>query len=182
MARLNPSRAESLCSQAALHHQSGLGIFRTTIPNVTPENCDACFAFSATLAVYHWTSTGGKGSLFFGDGVNGEITVEWVKVLRGVHVLKCAWHWILDGPLKPLLRLTPESLQPDELCPEDRERFAELRRLWSGGNAGFTAEDVSSLDEALDLLQESYRFILTAQEDTLARGFDTSGAFLSVAE
>ncbi|KAH8814870.1 hypothetical protein F5884DRAFT_693424 [Xylogone sp. PMI_703] len=165
IARLQPSRSESLHSQAALHHQNSLSLFRTTISSITPANCDACFAFSATLAIYHWTSTGGKGNLFFSDSIDGITTVEWVKVLRGLLILKSAWHWINDGPLKPLLKLAPDGVGPDQLRPEDKERFEALRQLWSAGSTELTIEDVASLNEALDLLQELYGYITSAHED-----------------
>lgn len=163
LARLEPSRAANLYSQAVQHHQNGLGIFRTTITNITQDNCDACFLFSVTLAMYQWASTNGKGSLFFSDVRDGETTVDWARVLRGVRMLENAWGWIHEGPLLPMFQNTPEGFTPDELALEDQGRFDALPQLWLSDGTGFTPEDISALDEALKLLVKYYRMAICAQ-------------------
>jgi hypothetical protein len=57
LARSEPERKALLYTETSAHHDIGLRMFRIAMANITPENCDACFAFSSIIAAYAWASS-----------------------------------------------------------------------------------------------------------------------------
>lgn len=56
MAYNRPENASIYRHAAAIHHAEALPIFQAQLANLTPENCNACFAFSCILCVYTWAA------------------------------------------------------------------------------------------------------------------------------
>lgn len=170
LARQEPERKALLYTEASAHHNIGLKMFRTAICNVTPQNCDACFAFSAIIAAYAWASSDQAGDLFFSDASisDGKSNVEWVSLLRGVHtLLKVAGDWMADGSMKNILE--SRSLDP-EVCraadPEAGVRLSALSQLWVSSSDTFDLDDLKTLDETLALLQEAWGLVALSASDS----------------
>jgi len=94
-------------------------MFQNAMSNITPENCDACFAFSTSIAAYAWASSDQTGDLFFSNtsGIEGEGNVEWVSLLRGVCTLiKAAGEWMANSSMSLII-------QPDQWIPSLPEQL-----------------------------------------------------------
>ncbi|KUJ12372.1 uncharacterized protein LY89DRAFT_536641, partial [Mollisia scopiformis] len=161
LGRLYVERRSTLCPVATLHHTAGVILFRTAMPSITPENCDACFAFSTLLVIYAWSSSCQTGDLFFVDSSKTDGgTVEWVSLLRGCHnLLQLACTWLKNGPLRSLLLLQIEeswSAVPD---PDSNSKFRSLAALWDKSRTHLKAEEADALDEALTFLIEVHAFL-----------------------
>ncbi|KAI9695061.1 MAG: hypothetical protein M1820_008954 [Bogoriella megaspora] len=169
LARVQPERKISLYNEASVHHSTGLKMFRSIMPNISQENCDACFAFSSIITAYAWASSNQTGKLFFSDSSapEEEFTVEWVSLLRGVHaLLKAAGQWMMDGPMKSLLKPRHIDLESARaLDPEASTMLTALRQLWESPHANIDNEDKAALDESLILLQEAYGLIASSSVD-----------------
>lgn len=155
LARLQPERKTLLDTQASAHHDTGLTLFKIAMSNITPENCDACFAFSSITAAYAWASSDQSGDLFFLESsACGD--VEWVSLLRGVHtLLKVAGEWMEGGAMK--LMLQPRHLEPElarAMDPEVSDKLTTLSQLWDC-SAHLNLHEVEALNETLALLQEA---------------------------
>ncbi|KAI8623723.1 hypothetical protein F5Y19DRAFT_492025 [Xylariaceae sp. FL1651] len=135
-------------------------MFRVAMSNITPENCDACFAFSSITAAYAWASSEQSGDLFFSDmSVSDKKSkVEWITLLRGVYaLLEAAGEWMTTGSMTLLLQ--PRHLDPalaGALDPGVSARLTALSRLWESPPGKFDANDVKVLNETLTLLHEAW--------------------------
>ncbi|CZR52286.1 uncharacterized protein PAC_02163 [Phialocephala subalpina] len=162
LGRLHVERRSTLCPVATLHHTAGVILFRSTMPNITAENCDACFAFSTLLVIYAWSSSCQTGDLFFVDSLKTDGgTVEWVVLLRSCHnLLRLACTWLKDGPLRCLLLLqTEEPGLPAVPEIENSSKFRELAALWDTSRTHLSAEEAEALEEALAFLIEVHAFL-----------------------
>lgn len=173
MAHLDPARRKSLHAEASRHHDAALTAFRPIMQNITAENCNACFAFSSTLALYAWASPDCNSNLVFADTsspVDKDATVEWVRLIRGTYsLLLAAQDWMSDGPLQPLLSLyegqpawAPHEAEPTSILdPEVQSKFTALKELWEPSSDWPEPdhESVEALKEALSLLQEAYSML-----------------------
>ncbi|KAE8453290.1 hypothetical protein EG329_011357 [Mollisiaceae sp. DMI_Dod_QoI] len=177
LGRLNPERRSTLCPVATLHHTAGVILFRTAMPNITAENCDACFAFSTLLVIYAWSSSCQTGDLFFVDSSKTDGgTVEWVVLLRGCHnLLQLACSWLKEGPLKPLLLLHIEERGLPAIPElENSSKFRTLAALWDKSRTHLSVAEAEALEEALSFLIEVH-----AQLSLRNRVVDQVGTTLS---
>ena len=182
LARLDSSRREMLYAEASVHHDTALAVFRTVMQHITPQNCDACFAFSSVLITYAWASPNSSSNLFFVDNsspTNDDGTVEWVRLLRGsCTVLLAASEWLKEGPLRPLLTLYEGSpvLEPhydkpsSVLVPEVREKFAALKKIMEPieNCPELDTESIESLKDALIEMEEGYAMLCANDERVCA--------------
>lgn len=142
-------------------------MFRTAMSEITRDNCDACFAFSALIAAYAWASSDQTGDLFFSDP-SKESTVEWVSLLRGVHtLLKAAGEWMAQGPMKEILQarhIDPQLTRA--LDPEISAKLTSLSQLWDLTTGKFSIEDTEALDLTLAVLHESWGLVTSSAIDS----------------
>jgi hypothetical protein len=169
LARSQPERKALLYTEASDHHDAGLRMFRIAISNITPENCDACFAFSSIIAAYAWASSDQTGDLFFSGTSTSEekVNVEWVSLLRGVYtLLKAAGEWVTSGSMKLILQPRDTDLElARAVDPEGSAKLTALSQLWSLSPGNFDANDVEVLNEALALLHEAYGVVALSSID-----------------
>jgi hypothetical protein len=163
IARSQPERKTLLYSEASAHHNIGLRMFKNAMSNITPENCDACFAFSSIIAAYAWASSDQTGDLFFSNTsvLEENSNVEWVSLLRGVYtLLKAAGEWMTNSPMRLILQ--PSYIDPElarAADPEGSAKLTALSQLWDLSLGKFDVNDVEVLDETLALLHEAYGLV-----------------------
>jgi hypothetical protein len=159
LARSQPERKTQLYTEASTHHNIGLRMFRNAMSNITPQNCDACFAFSSIIAPYAWASSDQTGNLFFSETSFSEENsdVEWVSLLRGVHtLLKAAGEWMASGSMISIVQ--PRDIDPELVKAADPEvsaKLTALSQLWNSSPGKFNLNDVEVLNETLDLLHHA---------------------------
>jgi hypothetical protein len=169
LARLEPERKAVLYAEASTHHEIGLRMFQVAMTNITPENCDACFAFSSIIAAHAWASSDQTGDVFFPDlsASSERINVEWVSLLRGVHTLLiAAGEWMASGPMR--LMLQPRYMDPDQVRAADPEVSANLTalsQLWQSSPGNEDVADAEVLDNTLALLHEAYGQVASSSTD-----------------
>jgi hypothetical protein len=169
LARSQPERKTLLYTEASVHHNIGLRMFRTAMSNITPQNCDACFAFSSIIAAYAWASSNQTGDLFFSDTSVSEnkSNVEWASLLRGVHtLLKVAGEWMASSSMN--LMLQPRHIDPElarAADPEGSAKLIALSELWDSSSGKFNADDVEVLNETLNLLHEACGLVASSDFD-----------------
>ncbi|KUJ13438.1 uncharacterized protein LY89DRAFT_622311 [Mollisia scopiformis] len=165
LAHLQPERKALLYAEASAHHDLGLHMFQTAMTCITPQNCDACFAFSSIIAAYAWASSNETGDLFFSDLSTSEVNVEWVSLLRGVHtLLQVAGEWMTNGPMS--LMLQDRHIDPELANAVDSEVSAKLialRQLCF--SPGLNVKDAEVLEKTLILLQEAHGLIASSSID-----------------
>lgn len=133
-------------------------MFQLAMSNITPQNCEACFAFSSLIAAYAWASSDQTGDLFFSEVASSDekFNVEWVSLLRGVHVLLiAAGEWMTTSPMQ--LMLQPRHIDPEiarEINPEVSEKLTKLSQLWEGVGH-LEKNDIDVLGKTLELLHEA---------------------------
>ncbi|KFY06500.1 hypothetical protein V492_08002 [Pseudogymnoascus sp. VKM F-4246] len=101
LARFSPERKEYLYAQAAILHQNGLRLATTVLPDVTPENCNGVYIFTAMTCLITLASPRQPDDiLLVGDyGIS-----EWLVHFRGTRsVMDRAREIILSGPMGPML-------------------------------------------------------------------------------
>ncbi|TVY33896.1 hypothetical protein LSUB1_G007505 [Lachnellula subtilissima] len=155
---LSPSR-ESLWAEASSHYDVGVRLFHTEVLDITPFNCDACFAFSSLLAAHAWPFSHQTSDLFLSSLPSAEqaFNTTWASLLRGVHtLLDTAWDWIANGPLGPLLEthtIYPAIVR--KANPEISAKLTGLGQLWDPPPSRYNPADIEALSEALVLIQEA---------------------------
>ncbi|TVY38376.1 Sterol uptake control protein [Lachnellula occidentalis] len=159
LAHTQPERRESLWLEASSHYDVGVGLFNIEVLNITPFNCDACFAFSTLLAAHAWPFSHRTSDLFFSTSPTAEqaFSTTWASLLRGVHaLLDTAWDWIANGPLEPLLE--PLAMDPAivrKANPEISAKLTGLSQLWDPPPTRYNSADIEALSESLVLIQEA---------------------------
>ena len=159
-AHLHPERKKQLLAEASARYDHALVLFHPAMAAINQHNCNACFAFSALIMLITWNLAEKANTLFFDDPMEASaasISVEWVKVLRGVSaVLSSVSKWIRDGPLRPLIQ--PWINRGDEKSRASilvNSDLAGLKNLWVYSQSRFSSEEVAILDETLDILQQT---------------------------
>ncbi|RDW83519.1 hypothetical protein BP5796_05010 [Coleophoma crateriformis] len=164
-----PDRKTLLYTEASAHHNIGLGMFRNAISDITPQNCDACFTFSAINAAYAWASSDQTGNLFFSDTLVPEehSNLEWASLLRGVYtLLKAAGGWMASGSMTLILQ--PRYMEPGSAKAADPEvgaRLTALSQLWDSPTEKLNVSDVEVLNETLALLIEACGLVALSSID-----------------
>jgi len=158
-----------LYPEASAHHDIGLRMFRKAMLNITPQNCDACLAFSAIIGAYAWASSNQTGDLFFSDTSTSEekSNVEWASLLRGVHtLLDVAGDWMTSSSMKPVLNPRPISPMVDKPAVlEVSLKLVALSQLWDSSLGKFNDIEVEALNETLALLHEDCVFLASFPDD-----------------
>lgn len=157
LAHTQPERRESLWAEASSHYDVGVRLFHIEVLDITPFNCDACFAFSSLLAAHAWPFSHQTSDLFFSTSPSAEqaLSTTWASLLRGVHVLfDTAWDWIANGPLGPLLEpLTMDPAIVRKANPELSAKLTGLSQLWDPAPAKYNTAETEALSESLVLIQ-----------------------------
>ncbi|KAE8445871.1 hypothetical protein EG329_012794 [Mollisiaceae sp. DMI_Dod_QoI] len=135
--------------------------------NITPENCDACFAFSSIIAAYAWASSNQTGNLFFSDLSTSEANVEWVNLVRGVHtLLQVAGEWMATSSMSLLLQ--PRHIDPElarAVDPEVSAKLTSLSQLWDSSPEELDVHEVEVLNSTLTLLHEAWGLVASSSFD-----------------
>jgi hypothetical protein len=163
LARSQPERKALLYTEASAHHEIGLRMFRNTMSNITPQNCEACFAFSSIISAYAWASSDRTGDLFFQDTSTSNETssVEWASLVRGVYTLiQLAGKSMTTGRMKSILQ--PRYLDPEIVRAADPEvttNLTALNQLWDCSVEKFSIEELEVLNETLSLLLQALALV-----------------------
>jgi hypothetical protein len=169
LARSQPERKNLLYTEASAHHDIGLRMFRTAMLNISPQNCDACLAFSTLIAAYSWASSHQTGDLFFSDTSTTEESsnVEWASLLRGVNtLLEAAEEWMTSSSMKLVLHPRPTDPLPAEAAdPEVSIKLTALSQLWDSSPEKFNVVEVNALNDTLALLHEDYQLVASSPGD-----------------
>ncbi|KAE8440857.1 hypothetical protein EG329_006374 [Mollisiaceae sp. DMI_Dod_QoI] len=176
LARLQPDRKASLYADASAHHDAGLRLFRTAMMELSPQNCDACFAYSSILVVYTWASSDQTGDLFFPDTSTAgrNISVGWASLLRGVQtLLVTAAEWIGTGSMGIMLYPFTMELELAMIANlEVTAKLTSLNQLWNSSPGKFSPANVEALNETVALLLEAHGLLTSSsvevQVDTLS--------------
>lgn len=97
-----PQERHSYTAIALRYYNVALASFRTTLKQVTADNCTALFGFSAILIVL---SLGFAQSHSTSQTQNVDELIQVFTLLQGVRVvLQSAMPWVEQGPLGPLLQ------------------------------------------------------------------------------
>ncbi|KAL3429093.1 hypothetical protein BDV09DRAFT_180926 [Aspergillus tetrazonus] len=134
MAMQNSEQAERLSILAATKQNTALQGYRFQLRNITPENCEAVFAFSF-LACYYVPASAGTvinpAANFLEDDLLSAM-VSWLRLCHGANSIhKYAGEWIRRGPLEGLLRQHPSSGygRYAEICGLNAPQLQRLREL-----------------------------------------------------
>ena len=137
--------------------------------NITPQNCDACLAFSAIIAAYAWASSHQTGGLFFSDRSISdakESNVDWASLLRGVNtLLDTAGEWMTSKSLKLVLYPPPIDPKLAKADPEASIKLTALSQLWDSPPGSFNSMEVGALNSTLALLREDYGLVASSSDD-----------------
>lgn len=169
LAHSQPERKTELYAEASTHHTIGLRMFQVAISNITPQNCDACFAFSSIIAAYAWASSNQRGDLFFSDTLvpTEKSSVEWVSLVRGVYtLLEAAGEWMTSGSMTLILQ--PRQVDPKLARAANSEvgaKLTALSQLWESSPERFDTNEVDVLNETLDLLHEACGLVALSSTD-----------------
>jgi hypothetical protein len=110
LAHLKPNKSVIYRTAAATHDAAALLLFQPQLSNLTHENCNACFAFSALLSIHIWASQSPaeiSNLVFSSESSENPDTpkITWFKLLRGSRaVIRAGWPWIEAGPLSPVFK------------------------------------------------------------------------------
>jgi hypothetical protein len=169
LARAKPEREVSLYTLASAHHDIGVRMFRTAMSNITPQNCDACLAFSTIISAYAWASSHQTGVLFFSDTSIYEENpnVEWASLLRGVHtLLDAAGEWITSGAMELILHPRPVGPpSPKAADPEVSAKLTALTQLWVSSPGKFSDMEIEALNVTLAILLEDIGPLSSSSDD-----------------
>jgi len=109
------------------------------------------------------------GTCFFSDLSASEekSNVEWVSLLRGVHILlKAAGEWMTSSSMKLLLQ--PRHIDPEIARAEDPEvsaKLTTLSQLWDSSPGNLDVHDVEVLNKTLTLLHEACGLVALSSID-----------------
>ncbi|KAF2670624.1 hypothetical protein BT63DRAFT_243480 [Microthyrium microscopicum] len=169
LALSQPERKALLQGEASAHHELGLSKFRIAMSNITPENCDACLAFSTLIAAYAWASSNQAADLFFSDTSTFEedSQIEWASLLRGVYILlNATFEWMGTSLLKPILFPRPEDpTPPNAEDPVIRDKLTELSQLWVQSPGKFTEVEIQAFNDTVALLQDNCSLVASFSDD-----------------
>lgn len=148
LAYLHPSQKSRYLYVSAHHQDLAMGDFQLAMSDITPENCNAVFAFSTLLVVFILTSQSYDDTGLPGNTVQGvQNFATWVVFLRGcISVYLSARPCIESGPLSSLA----DFLRPE--APTDDTEDRGLCQLSGDLLTDFSVLQSSSEDEI-----ETYR-------------------------
>ncbi|CAI7666253.1 unnamed protein product [Penicillium bialowiezense] len=170
MASLKADEKAKFSILAASKQDAALKDFRSQLDNITPQNCDAIFAFSF-LAQYYIPASAGTvinpAATFMHDNFFDAI-VDWLRLHQGTSdIYKRKGHWIRNGPVAPLLwsdilgeRCISPTRNPD-VKNIIIHQFHDLVKRWDTDIACTTsdAQENKINSRALDILVEAFNSI-----------------------
>ncbi len=102
LAHVRPQEANHFEIKAMAHQNAALGPFQDAMKDISPTNCHALFAFSATLVVIGFASPHSSSSRSLLDV--REKTTRWMRLVRGVYpMLSPMWNHLIQGGLRGML-------------------------------------------------------------------------------
>lgn len=171
MAVLNAGEKERLSILGASKQDAALKDFRPQLESITPQNCDAIFAFSF-LAEYYIPASAGTvinpAATFMEDDFFDAI-VDWLRLHQGTsEIYKRKGHWIRNGPVAPLLwsDVVGEKCQSPtrkaNIGDFKAHQLHNLARIWEIDTASTTSEfhENQINSRALDILVEAFGLVL----------------------
>jgi hypothetical protein len=165
LARLRPVSASHFQQLATLHYSKGVSLFRPMLDQVTKANAQSIFAFSSLVvciafampSTLQQTSDPQPPSAATLTGV-----FEVFDLCRSInHVLRLTWHWLLESPMAPLLRIKPQ--RPSSLLAYDDALALDLLETHIDQHA-LTEDCKSEYLEALNELRNIYAYSHAAAE------------------
>ncbi|KAJ5682568.1 hypothetical protein N7462_005733 [Penicillium macrosclerotiorum] len=167
MANSNTADKGSLTILAASKQDAALKGFRSQLEEITPQNCDAIFAFSF-LAEYYIPASAGTvinpAATFMEDDFFDAI-VDWLRLHQGTSgIYRQKGHWIQDGPVAPLLWSDVSSkrclsrTQNNNTEQTGTDQLLGLARIWDTDTASTTSElhDNQIYSQALEILVDAF--------------------------
>lgn len=177
MAGSNAGEKERLSILAASKQDAALKDIQPQLGSITPQNCDAIFAFSF-LAEYYIPASAGTvinpAATFMEDNFFDAI-VDWLRLHQGTsEIYKRKGHWIRNGPVAPLLwsDVLGEKCQSPTWKANIRDfkthQLHNLARVWETDIALTTSEfhENQINSRALDILVEAFGLVLESSRAT----------------
>lgn len=171
LSHTRPPKAAYYHGASTTHLTTALQLFQSAISDLTPENCQACFAFTTIMFTFAWTSQDSNlpNHLFFGpDCSEDESTFphsQWVRLYRGSHIiLKNSWEDLFRGPFKvlldPWIDFDNDYIPP--LDPVDNLHVSSISSAWASTSpCSLPLEQRQKLDRALDMLKRIFGLLRT---------------------
>jgi hypothetical protein len=172
LARFKPDRRDFYISQAMEHHQTGLRLATSILPNITEENCSAVYIFSA-LTLYFTLASPRKPGDFLIMGENG--ISDWLFLLKGTNfIIQASQESLYKGPFGPMFLngKRREDFRQAQLSshPPEEDPLSDLHYLVS--KTVTSPHHLAILTSAIDDLRKS--FIVYSQGIV----FETSDIFI----
>ncbi|KUJ21428.1 uncharacterized protein LY89DRAFT_665858 [Mollisia scopiformis] len=124
----NHKGIETYLIAAHTHHNTALRSFRSTLYNVTPENCSAVFGCAILITLMSFAQPQLPDSLSLDSSPKkvSALVLDWFRLLRGIEPAHQDYkHIIQSGPLKPIF----ESKVDYGTGPIDAEISSNLNAL-----------------------------------------------------
>ncbi|CAG8170294.1 unnamed protein product [Penicillium salamii] len=169
MASSNTDEKEHLSILAASKQDAALRDFRRQLENITPQNCDAIFAFSF-LAEYYIPASAGTvinpAATFMEDDFFDAIT-DWLRLHQGTSdIYKCKGQWIQNGPVALLWSniLGERCLSPKIKPNTGNTKFQQLHDLTKKWDTDIActmsdARENEINSRALEILVEAFNIV-----------------------
>lgn len=171
MAGSKAGEKERLSILAASKQDAALKDFRSQLGSITPQICDAIFAFSFLAEFYIPASAGtviNPAATFMEDNFFNAI-VYWLRLHQGTSdIYKSKGHRIRNGPVAPLLwsdvlgKKCHSPTRKANIGDFKTHQLHNLARLWETDTASTTSEfhENQINSRALDILVEAFGLVL----------------------
>jgi hypothetical protein len=165
LSHLRPEKRALYQHASDTHTARALSLFQVEIGNLNPENCHACFAFSACIFTHAWAAQDvNKPSTIFFPPVFQEtdsVHIQWVKLQRGTNsILHSVFPLLEKGPLECLF-LPWKDLDPtrdDPLTAEEEQIFTDLPEAWR--YSSLSASEKEILEDTCEKLRRTFSMLI----------------------
>jgi hypothetical protein len=176
LARYRPEKRDMYISKAMHHHDVGLRIATSVLPNANEGNASAVYLFSA-LTLFYTLASPRTPSDFLLIGENG--IAEWMVLVKGTSAIIESLHEsLLKGSLAPMFTVGNErSRRRAEILastPPEGDPLYDLAHLVQNAIPNHPAKEVYI--SAIEILRNSFTFIY--QQGT--PGFEIGDVFIWV--
>ena len=124
LAHFKPERKGYYVSHAMAHHSAALPVAASIVSNLTPENSDAFYLFSAFTCYFAMSSPRKQGDLLF---AGEEGVAEWIHLFRGTRAIISQSHATLhQGALGPMFELGRRRAELRDTNMSENENLKDL--------------------------------------------------------
>jgi hypothetical protein len=172
LAAFRPDKRDFYISYASNQHQIALRQASTLLPQVSAENSNALYIFSALTSFYILASPRKPGDILL---VGDSEIAEWVYLIRGIRtIMELSGDVVLTGTLEPLIKAGQRRALLREGMELQNEHVVELARLLQS-----TVSDLSLLKAYLQAVEEVQKSI-AVMESGIIKSYESSDVFVWV--